>query len=64
MKIKGTRKLINIGVPQGAVLSPTLFNIYLIDLLTQLQSQEITVLAFTDNVAFIAKGERKLLKGL
>ena len=43
------RKTSNVGLPQGSALSPTLFRIYLMDFLTELQSPDITLLKFADD---------------
>lgn len=49
-------------MPQGAVLSPTLFNIY-IDLLVQkIADANLQVLAFADDIVLIASGTIELIK--
>ena len=46
----------DIGVPQGAVLSPTLFALYINDLLVDLNTNT-TCYAFADDLVIVAKGE-------
>ena len=46
----------DIGVPQGAVLSPTLFALYINDLVSDL-NVNTTCYAFADDLVIIAKGE-------
>ena len=50
----------NVGVPQGAVTSPTLFNIYIDSLVSELSRTTLRTLAFADDIVFVAKGEVEL----
>jgi hypothetical protein len=62
--VQGHRVKTNVGVPQGAVLSPTLFNLYINSMLEKLREKGITALAFADDVALVAKGERKMAEAI
>ena len=48
------RKKIRKGVPQGGCLSPILFNIYINPLITTLRETGVQVLAYADDIVFLA----------
>ena len=54
--------LINKGVIQGGTLSPTLFTVFMDDLLIQLDQKGYHVFAYADDIAILGSGEKKLLK--
>ena len=50
----------NIGVPQGGVLSPFLFNLVINPLLEEYELKQIDALAFADDVVFLARSKEEL----
>lgn len=46
----------NKGVPQGAINSPILFNIFINDLIEVIQDSQTKCLVFADDVAIITEG--------
>ena len=64
MNYQGHRVNTHLGVPQGAITSPTLFNLYIDDLITELSQVSSKVLAFADDIAFFAKDLAELKKTL
>ena len=50
-------KCINVGVPQGSVLSPFLFNIYIDNLIQKLESINQDVWVYADDTAFGFRSE-------
>ena len=51
---------INQGVLQGSLISPYLFNIYINDLLSDLEEQKILTLAYADDISCICETKEKL----
>ena len=56
VKLQEGRKRIRKGVPQGGCLSPILFNIYINPLITALRDTGVQVLAYADDIVFLAQG--------
>ena len=60
MNYDGKRTETRVGVPQGAITSPTLFNVYIDGLVDTLSRTSEKVLAFADDIALFAKDRRQL----
>ena len=56
--------IVNRGVGQGKLTSPILFNIYIDDLLDELEKIVDTVLAFADDTCFVCDDYNKLVKAI
>ena len=59
MVVDGEQIDTKVGVPQGAVLSPTLFNVFINDLWNDIP-EYIELFAFADDLVFIIEGEDNL----
>ena len=62
--LESGRKKIRKGVPQGGCLSPLLFNMYINPLISELRNTGVQVLAYADDIVFLAKGTPMLTTAL
>ena len=56
------QSLINQGVIQGGIISPTLFTVFVNDLLNSLDSKGYQVFAYADDIAIVGTGDKQLQK--
>ncbi len=56
--------IVNRGVGQGKLTSPIIFNIYIDDLLDELEKIVDTVLAFADDTCFLSEDYGKVVKAI
>ncbi len=54
------QSLINQGVIQGGIISPTLFTVFINDLLIELNKQGLQVFAYADDIAILGHGDKAL----
>ena len=52
------QSLINQGVIQGGIISPTLFTVFVNDLLNSLDSGGYQVFAYADDIAIVGTGDK------
>ena len=64
MEVDGEKVWINRGQIQGSMLSPDLFNIYINDLIEQLEEAGLDPLAYADDLAAVCDGEENLYKAM
>ena len=60
MVLNGNTIETTIGVPQGAVTSPTYFSLVINNLVRQLNQNGNLALAFADDIVLVCKGDKKL----
>ena len=62
LKISNDSEIINVnnGVLQGSLISPLLFDLYINDLIIELNKNAYEVLAYADDLAIIVEGRNSL----
>ncbi|MCP5014694.1 MAG: hypothetical protein GY938_05345 [Ketobacter sp.] len=58
-KYNSTRKLVRTGVPQGSVLSPSLFNIYMSDIPTP--PENVHIITYADDITIASSNKNHLI---
>ena len=62
--IDGRNVRTHLGIMQGSVMAPSIFVYFTSELLDILTSNGYPTLAFADDIAIVAEGDLKLLKGI
>lgn len=61
---QGQKAYTNIGVPQGLRTSPMLFNIYIDQLVKQLNETEVRSILFADDIAIVAENNHQMRRAI